>query len=151
LLLWAAACHRGPPEIFQISSLTQERREPKSHNPKDIVTSKIEVFVIANPPRKSFELEALIDQFNSRTLPDAELIRWCGYTRWFFEETSRTSRHFQKSEDADEPSLADNRDALLAQVSWEGTISSRATVLYSNEQSIQEVFVTLPYDPWCTP
>jgi hypothetical protein len=151
VLLWAVACHRGPPEIFQIPSLTEERRGPKWHNPKEIATSKTEVFVVANPPRKSFELEALIEQFNARTLSETELVSWCGYNRLFFEETSRTSRHFQRSEDADEPSLLENRDALLAVVSWTGTISSRDTRFYSNGQSIQQILLTLPHGPWCTP
>lgn len=82
---------------------------------------KNEVIVIAHPPADRKALEALVNEYNEKTLPAEQLAKQFGYIRSFYRESEKMPRDYRESSKGYffKDHLEDHVDDLVITVKWE--------------------------------
>ena len=77
--------------------------------------------VITNPPADHKKLQALVDAYNQKTLPEEQLARQLAYIRRFYQESARMPRNYKESDQGyfSSDRVEDHGDDLLLVVKWE--------------------------------
>jgi hypothetical protein len=118
LMTLLSSCKKPPPEVFPLKGLTSIETGTTASG--EAYRIKNEYFVIANPPKDRSELQAVIEQYNAKTLAQDELGAYAATFRTFFRETEFTPRHYAESDKGyfEHDRLDSHARDAIAQVKW---------------------------------
>lgn len=103
-------------QIFKLDACSETFIDSTSSN-----SYKLEVFVVANPPKDSVELLNLVNAYNDSNLaPKAEWTKFGAYYRYFFEETDSMPRDYKPKNEGyfNKEDLGNHYKDCLVKVEW---------------------------------
>lgn len=133
-MLLFCSCKKQPPEVFPLNALTSvETGTTALGEPYQV---KNEYFVIANPPKDRLALQALIEEYNRKTLPQAEIDKHSAIFRVFFKETRFTPRDYAESNEGyfERDRIESHARDALARVKWTKGSTSGEYTFYSEDE-----------------